>query len=187
MTTRILSLFISCGLMVSIESLCYSDPWFPPRKEWLILQFPLYLPEEQLPTQKSYSPPLLSSWVAGLILAGHSLMSMAQAGHKPWGPGHGTSLMSSVCCWAYRGIACMYGHPLACSNSKGVEAQADAVLLNGLSCWLEQTRKDTLCQWETPPTPFEDSNHQVQAHLYLPRLSCREGGKGLTGDRQARP
>lgn len=85
--------------MVSVENLCYSDrPLISTQEGIANSADPVHLSEEWLPTQKSDSPPLLSRLVAGLILAGHSLMSVAQAGHKPWGPGHGTSLTNSVCC-----------------------------------------------------------------------------------------
>lgn len=58
------------------------------------------------------------------------------------------------------------------------ELEADTVLQDGL---LEQTRRDTLCQWDTPPTPPEDSSHQIQAHLCLPHLSCRAGERVSLG------
>ena len=76
--------------MVSVESLYYSDQPLISTQEGIANSAdPVHLSEEWLLTQKSDSPPLLSRLVAGLILAGHSLMSMAQAGHKPWGPGMG--------------------------------------------------------------------------------------------------
>lgn len=76
--------------MVSVESLYYSDrPLISTQEGIANSTDPVHLSEEWLPTQKSDSPPLLSRLVAGLILAGHSLMSTAQAGHKPWGPGMG--------------------------------------------------------------------------------------------------